>query len=470
LRRERERSSSRRPLEPPEGPTDTLRATPSGDDATPEPALFLALQGSDPLAAPVRVRLGEAATVEIGRSRALAVSAAGPKRGRTIAIGIPDRAMSGSKGAHARLHGESGRWILTDCGSKNGSRIDGVQVRAAALRDGDLIELGRTFLVYRDRRTFTASDAEIVDTSQIAPPSPAFATVVPDHERRFAELARFAASSVPIVLSGESGTGKEWAAQALHALSGRPGELVALNCGAIADTLLQSELFGHRAGAFTGARDDRVGAIRAADRGTLFLDEIGEMAASAQVAFLRVLDRKEVVPLGQPKPVRIDIRVVCATHRDLGALVRRGDFRHDLNERLGVVRAELPPLRDRREDLGSLIASILRTLPSAPEGVTIDADAGRAFMLYDWPGNIRELSKAIEASIVAANGDPILPEHLPEPIKRFAADPDRARVVTLLERHAGNVQAIADETGKDRKEIWRWMKRHRLEADSFRRK
>jgi transcriptional regulator with PAS, ATPase and Fis domain len=279
---------------------------------------------------------------------------------------------------------------------------------------------------------------------------------------------------VPIELLGESGTGKEVVARALHALSGRAGRLVAVNCGAIAGNLVESELFGSRRGAFSGA-EDRVGHVRTADRGTLLLDEIGDLPLPAQAALLRVLQEGEVVPVGDSVPIAVDVRVIAATHRDLDAKVAAGEFRADLLARLGGLRATLPPLRDRREDLGLILAE------AGPRALT--REAGRALLAHDWPLNIRELRQAIDAAIALAGDAAIGLEHLPEPVRRAHLQPgdeaavdalsaeDRAvrdRLVELLREHRGNVAAVARSLGKARPQVHRWLRRFHLDADSYR--
>src|SRR5207302_1217977 len=189
---------------------------------------------------------------------------------------------------------------------------------------------------------------------------------------------------------GETGTGKEVIARAIHAASRRPGAFVAVNCGALAPNLVESELFGHKKGAFSGATEDHNGLVRAADKGTLLLDEIGDLPVPTQAALLRVLQQREVLPLGTTKPMPVDLRVVAASHRDLEAEVGAGRFREDLWSRLAGYTAQLPALRDRREDLGLLVAALLaRLVQTRP--IRFTSEAGLALVQYDWPRNVREL-------------------------------------------------------------------------------
>jgi transcriptional regulator with GAF, ATPase, and Fis domain len=297
-----------------------------------------------------------------------------------------------------------------------------------------------------------------------------------------------APSPVSVVVAGETGTGKEVIARAVHALSGRSGDFVAVNCGALPENLVESELFGHRKGAFSGAVEDRPGLIRAADRGTLFLDEIGDLPAASQAAFLRVLQEREVTPIGSTRAVPVDIRLVAATHRDLGALVDAGGFRPDLYARIAGLKIELPPLRERREDLGLIIAAILRRVaPDRLDRVGFDVEAARCLFRYGWPLNIRELEKTLQTAVVLAEDLPIATEHLPDPVRcepdvaapqdsemdddrpLSAEDEERKQnLIAMLQEHGGNISAVARAMGKARMQIQRWVKRYRLEPDSYR--
>ncbi|MGH2897158.1 MAG: sigma 54-interacting transcriptional regulator, partial [Solirubrobacteraceae bacterium] len=214
-----------------------------------------------------------------------------------------------------------------------------------------MFELGHTLFVFRHAvvESGAASDMQDGNLRAGAPPLMTFDGVLAE---RYATLERVAATKVSVLLQGETGTGKELVARALHTLSGRSGAFVAVNCGALPPNLIEAELFGHRRGAFTGAHVERLGLVRAADGGTLFLDEVGELPATSQAAFLRVLQEHEVVPVGVDHPIKVDIRLCAATLRDLDALVSAGRFRRDLYARLFGLTTELAPLRLRRVDLG----------------------------------------------------------------------------------------------------------------------
>ncbi len=276
-----------------------------------------------------------------------------------------------------------------------------------------------------------------------------------------------------MILEGETGTGKEVAARAIHALSGRRGDFVAVNCGALPAALVEGQLFGHRRGAFSGATEDRPGLFRAADGGTLLLDEVGELALPAQAALLRALEQREVLPIGATRPVPVDARVVAATHRPLDCLVEEGTFRRDLHARLAGLRLVLPPLRDRREDLGHLAAALLARAGASPLP-SIDPRATRALLAAAWPGNVRQLEKCLTAAAVLAGGGPIGLDHLPAELRgppAASADEGAAQrdeLVALLREHQGNVSAVARALGKARMQVQRWLKRYALDPEAFR--
>jgi two-component system, NtrC family, response regulator AtoC len=241
----------------------------------------------------------------------------------------------------------------------------------------------------------------------------------------FRTIAKIAEFKTTVLISGESGTGKELVARALHQRSSRrAGPFVAVNCGAIPENLLESELFGHRKGAFTDASSDRRGLFEEADDGTLFLDEIGELPIALQVKLLRVLQDETIRRLGDTRDTKVDTRIVAATHRDLAAEVKAGRFREDLFYRLNVLPIVVPPLRARREDISILIDHFVARnnarLGTAIRG--IDPEARRLLMEYSWPGNVRELENSIERAMVLCEGDLLVAADLPERI-REARDP-----------------------------------------------
>lgn len=235
-----------------------------------------------------------------------------------------------------------------------------------------------------------------------------------DQVRRL--ISRVAASEAAVLVRGETGTGKELVARAIHEGSGRAaGPLVAVNCGALPEHLVESELFGHRKGAFTGADEHRAGLFEVADGGTLFLDEIGELPKSLQSRLLRALESGEIRRVGDNHPIMVDVRVVCATHRSLEDMVKAGDFREDLLFRINTFEIAIPPLRDRRDDIQMLVEHFVRqSRPQLPvEGVVADPATLAALAGHHWPGNIRELANVVEHALVLCDELPLLVTHLP---------------------------------------------------------
>ena len=246
-------------------------------------------------------------------------------------------------------------------------------------------------------------------------------------------IRRVAPTETTVLILGESGTGKELVARAIHGLSPRArGPFVPVNCAAIPENLLESELFGHVKGAFTGAIRDRVGKFEAAEAGTILLDEIGEMRPDLQVKILRCLEERTVERVGDNRPLRIDVRVLAATNKDLAKAIQAAEFREDLYYRLNVVPLAIPPLRERREDIRALTQHFLKSL-GAPLRLTIDPDAFRALETYDWPGNVRELENAVERALIFHRGDVITMNDLPETIRAPRAKEVSSLPVSLPE-------------------------------------
>jgi len=295
----------------------------------------------------------------------------------------------------------------------------------------------------------------------------------------FRLLPDVARSPVSVVIQGPSGTGKEMVASALHNLSPRAkAPFVRVNCAALPDTLLESELFGYKRGAFTDARRDHPGYFVQADGGTLLLDEIGDTSASFQVKLLRVLEEGEVRPLGATEAVKVDVRVLAATNRDLTAEVAAGRFREDLYYRLRVVALVLPSLRKRREDIPPLVQHLLgqQALRLGREPPRITAGFMDALTRYDFPGNVRELRNLLERALVVCHCGELLPEHLPPEVLLAAESavrpgprrmlpggtpvaPEERDLVAALEDHAWNRTATAAALGISRSTLWRRMKR-----------
>jgi len=252
-------------------------------------------------------------------------------------------------------------------------------------------------------------------------------------QRVFETIRQVAPTNATVLLVGESGTGKELMARLLHRLSARKGPFVAVSCGALPENLLESELFGHKKGAFSGATSDRIGRFQAAHEGTLFLDEVADIPPNVQAKLLRVIETKEVVPLGTNQPVAVNVRLVAATNRDLNKLTKEGRFREDLFFRLNVVRVELPPLRERRGDLQLLIKHFLQEIANEYNRPTptLSEEALKILTLYHWPGNVRELRNCLEAMVAVCPSTLLTKEHIPEYIIREShrSEPDLSRLI-----------------------------------------
>jgi PAS domain S-box-containing protein len=291
-------------------------------------------------------------------------------------------------------------------------------------------------------------------------------------QRLFAMLPAVAESDSTVLIEGESGTGKELVARALHALSLRRDQpLVTVNCGALPDTLLESELFGYKAGAFTDARKDKPGRFALAEGGTIFLDEIGDVSPALQVRLLRVLEQKVYEPLGGTESVQANVRVVTAANTSLAEMVEAGTFRQDLYYRINVVRLGLPPLRERREDIPLLVDHFIARFNRlrARDVTGIAPDALRLLLDHEFPGNVRELENVIEYAFILCTSGVIQPTHLPEALRPRPPDPAIVGARTLqelevrfltevLRRHAGNRVAAAKELGIHKTTLWRKMR------------
>ena len=300
--------------------------------------------------------------------------------------------------------------------------------------------------------------------------------------RRFIEVLKLAEMVAPsdstVLIQGESGTGKEVIARYLHNLSARPdGPFLSINCGALPENLLESELFGHVKGSFTGAVRDKQGLFAAARGGTFFMDEVGEMPPSLQIKLLRVLQEREVIPVGATEAIPVDVRIVAATNRDLEEEVRRGHFRSDLFYRLNVIAVELPCLRDRRDDLVMLIDHFLQEMATERNSTAkaLSSEALDAVMVYDWPGNVRELQNALEHAVVLTKAALIEPAALPERITRRRREPlvaersspnpsleviERAYIMWVLQAEGGNKTRAAEVLGIDPSTLYRKLSRY----------
>ncbi|HPO02076.1 MAG TPA: sigma 54-interacting transcriptional regulator [Treponemataceae bacterium] len=362
------------------------------------------------------------------------------------------------------------------CVTKKGKRVP-ISVSTALLTDasGAVIGGAETF---RDLSELEDLRKELASRG----PNPLFRSKSPSMEPLLGMLPAVAESTASVLIQGETGTGKEVLARALHSLSPRrDGPFVAVNCGAIPESLLESELFGFRKGAFTGADRDKPGRFALAEGGTLFLDEIGDIPASLQVKLLRVLQEREYEPLGGTKPVRTDVRLVTATNRDLANMANDGSFRRDLYYRINVISLVLPPLRERREDIPDLAAGFLNTF-AVRMNRTIDGfspEVFSRFYAYSWPGNIRELENVVERMVVLAKAPEIdkdlLPPELQSPVVcakdalsgeagagvlQVRDEAERDCILAALDNFGWNRARTAQALDIDKATLWRKMKKY----------
>ena len=437
------------------------------------PQLYVVLQCDRPTALPSRHELADVDEVLIGRGTG-GFRRRDERGTRRLIIDVPDRRMSA---AHARIWRSGDDFVLEDLGSKNGTLLNGQPQQSMALGDRDLIQLGCTFFSIG---WSTCGRGDFRPSPESGPLS-GVCTLLPDLAARFAELESVARSNLPVLILGETGTGKELVARTVHLLSGRSGPLVAINCAALPQTLLEAELFGHRKGAFSGALEDRPGLVRASDGGTLFLDEIGDLPRASQPALLRVLQEREVLAIGATRPTPVDLRVVAATHRVLDE-PDSDSFRADLRARLAGYTIKLPPLRERREDLGLLVASLLRELAGERAGsFRLTCGAGRWLLDHPWRLNIRELRQFLASAVARGrteigSGPPPAPDLGADEAGDLLTAPPataasltaadlalRAQLLDLLRRHGGNISAVARDLGKERIQIRRWIRRYGLQ-------
>ncbi len=383
---------------------------------------------------------------------------------------------------------------VVELGSRNGSRIDGQRINPESepvpLSDGSVVRVGSVIFVYESQvlpeghRGGSQVDCDAVPGSAVA-----------IHALRDA-MAAAGPDPAPVLLQGETGTGKEFVARELHRLSRRSGALVPVNCAALSATLVESQLFGHQKGAFTGADMTQQGMFQAAHGGTIFLDEIGELPLSVQPKLLRVLQEREVLPVGATQPVPIDVRVISATLRDLRAFCGTGEFRLDLYARISPITIAVPALRQRRCDILSWIERLHGIWYRTRGSDTFDpprheADAVERLLLHRWPENLRGIERVVqhgcgrnvwpydvpEDSVDAAsdtssdtdhaNGESVAAPTSPAALKgKRRARPTKADLTQVLEEVGWSVRAAAKRLGRERRQIYRWMERYGLRGGS----
>ncbi len=364
---------------------------------------------------------------------------------------------------------DEGSYVLRDLGSTNGTRVGEVEVKEGRINPGATVVIGETSI------RFLADEGrpEEINTSS----EDHFGDVVGSSVRMrevFGVLERIAPTDLTVLLSGETGVGKDVMARALHEKSTRSkGPFVVFDCAAVAPTLIESELFGHVKGAFTGASSDSVGAFERADGGTLLLDEIGELSLELQPKLLRALEQRTVRPVGGPREVPVDVRIIAASHRNLERAVKQGTWRQDLFFRLSVVGIEVPPLRQRLEDLSIIVDAILRQLGSK---LSVSQETLNILARYEWPGNIRELRNVVESAAALADGVVLEPRHLVffKPSRKEASlsgldlagksleTIERAAILQTLERCKGNKTHAAKALGISTSTLYEKVKKYAL--------
>jgi len=382
---------------------------------------------------------------------------------------------------HARLDVEDSDFILRDLGSTNGTRVGGTRIREAYLDDGALIELGASRLRFRIvEQPFEIELAGEESFEEMIGRSIAMREL-------FALCARVAPTDAPVIIQGETGTGKELVARAIHERSKRRDKpFVVLDCGSIPPGLVESELFGHERGAFTGAVAARAGVFERADGGTVFLDELGELGLEHQPKLLRALETGEVTRVGGERAIKVDMRVVAATHRDLARMIAENTFRADLFYRLAVIRMRVPALRERREDIPLLAAHFARqalgegAAPLAPD--MLEALCGE-LTRHDWPGNVRELRNVVERAVILADphvldGDSVesaageIQRSIEQavakrvPLRAAHVEMEREYVTAVLRITDGDLDEAARIAQVHRKSLERIMRRHKLRSRS----
>ncbi|MCG8422353.1 MAG: sigma 54-interacting transcriptional regulator [Proteobacteria bacterium] len=434
-------------------------------------------------------------TVNLRRCKLVVIK--GPQRGTECVISADvirvgkadDNDLAVTDETVSRVHFEIVRdynkgYLLRDLGSTNGTFLDGAEIKEAYIRAGSVISAGATelkFTPFEERIEILPSEKELLGemvgrSSQV--------------REIFGLIERIAPTDATVLIEGETGTGKDMIARTIHTLSPRKDQpFIVVDCGAVSGTLIESELFGHEKGSFTGAVSTRQGAFELASDGTVFLDELGELALDLQPKLLRVLEQRELRRVGGSKTMKVDIRVVAATRKDLRSEVEKGKFREDLYFRLNVVPIVAPSLRDRRDDVPILVQHFLRKLtPSEKEVPRLSDNTMAALMAHDWPGNVRELRNVIERAL-ALGSDPgrlVAPlgdqPFLRPPPKTEAAELsfdaelsfreqkerwnehfERRYLRWLLRRAEGNISKAARDADMDRKYLHKLLKKYDID-------
>lgn len=376
-------------------------------------------------------------------------------------------------GFHARLFLDGSRCMVSDLGSRNGVFVGTTKIREGEVSPGSELRIGRTVVqVSFQDVSDDASDAPSQGVEKLIGSSPAM-------QQLRNQLPRFASNQAPVLITGETGTGKEVVAGLLVELSPRRERpYVALNCGALTKSLIESELFGHEKGAFTGAVAKKEGAFELAHGGTLFLDEIGELPLELQPQLLRVLETGEFRRVGGTETLRCDVRLLAATNRKLEKEVTAGKFREDLFHRLHVLAIDLPPLRDRQSDVEDLAQFFLTRFAPSGHQLTLAKETLKLLRDHGWPGNIRELRNVLQRAVLLRTGDVLLPTDITFTPTTAVVLPDlknetktlyeieRDAIVRELIRHSGNRTLVAEALGISRATIHRKIDEYEIDVDA----
>ncbi len=384
--------------------------------------------------------------------------------------------------AHCEITRDASGFLVRDLGSTNGTLLDGAQIKEAYLKNGAVLSVGQIEVRVRSY----AERIELMPSEKST-----FGEVI-GHSLRMRELfgmlERLAPSDATVLIGGETGTGKDVLARSIHAASPRAQKpFIVVDCGAVVGSLIESELFGHEKGAFTGAAAMRQGAFELANQGTLFLDEIGELPLDLQPRLLRAIEQRAFRRVGGNKEIRVDIRVIAASKRNLRMEVARGKFREDLFFRLAVVACDLPPLRERRDDIPLIVAKLVQVLAPGGNAPKIAPDVMNALAAHDWPGNVRELRNVLERSLYMTQAMGAAEVNLSTvplmALNSIAKEPsaapnfvvgksygdtrtewenvfEKSYVTWLLKRHDGNISAAAREADMDRKYLHKLARKH----------
>ena len=468
-----------------------------GESDAPDQANLLVLVGqSHRLLAPSPhvLHLDPLDQIDLGRGNAPELKRSGE---RAAELKVDDPWLSVLHASILQQRGSDGSsFHLEDRRSTNGCRLNGRPVTSSPLAHGDIIETGGTF--WKFHSSASQRLPLLLERAYRSGPVLPTSSVSMEFLGQVTRLMEFAATDIPLIILGESGTGKEVMTDEVHRLSGRTGRMLALNCAALPAGLIESEIFGHRRGAFTGATVDKRGIVEVAEGGTLLLDEVGDMPLAAQAKMLRLLQDGTFMRVGETMGRRVNVRFIAATHRDLNRMVRECTFRGDLFARLNGFSVRIPPLRHRKEDIGLLLSVFLGHRWSGDGSPRMEPKVFRALMQYDWPHNVRELENTVRTALALAGpegeitlgclpdavrlpaspeADPSCPLVASAEVEPSNRGPGRhrlsdqelgAELPRLLKQHQGNLAKVASELNTSRSQLYRLLKRTGIDPNMYR--